>query len=188
VSDPLTLHPRALDGFGRRVRAIAPDQWGNPTPCTEWNVRDLVAHLVSEQRWAPPLLAGQTPADVGDRFTGDVLGENPARAWDEAAAGSRKAFAEKGALQRTVTVSYGETSAEHYLFEMIADLVVHAWDLARGIGGEEALDPELVRVVHGRTAPHADQLAASGLFDPPIPVEAGADEQTKLLALFGRRA
>jgi uncharacterized protein (TIGR03086 family) len=65
---------------------------------------------------------------------------------------------------------------------------VHAWDLARGIGGDESLDPQLVRVVYGRTQPHADALAASGLFEPPVPVDADADEQTKLLALFGRQA
>ncbi len=187
MSDPLTLHARALDGFGRRVHAVRPGQWHDATPCTDWDVRDLVAHLVGEQRWVPPLLAGQTMADVGDRFAGDVLGDDPARSWDDAAAGARGAFAEPGALGGTVALSYGEADAEHYLFEMIADLVVHAWDLVRGIDGDESLDPQLVRVVYGRTQPHADALAASGLFDPPVAVDADADEQTKLLALFGRR-
>jgi uncharacterized protein (TIGR03083 family) len=37
---------RAQSEFGRRVHAVGPDQWHNATPCAEWDVRDLVGHLV----------------------------------------------------------------------------------------------------------------------------------------------
>src|SRR5271154_4749266 len=30
----------------RRVAAIGAEQWSLPTPCSEWDVADLVAHLV----------------------------------------------------------------------------------------------------------------------------------------------
>ncbi len=71
----LDLHRRALAEFGRRVHAVGTDQWGCPTPCKDWEVRLLVNHLVAEQLWVPPLLAGKRVADLGDGFaTGDVLG------------------------------------------------------------------------------------------------------------------
>ena len=41
---------------------------------TAMDVRALVIHIVNEMLWVPPLMAGQTTADVGDRFDGDVLG------------------------------------------------------------------------------------------------------------------
>ena len=165
---------------------MRPGQWAAPTPCTRWDVRRLVNHLASEQLWVPPLLGGATVRQVGSRFDGDVLGGEPAAAWDSAASAARAAFAEPGALDREVHLSYGNRPARDYLREMTADAAVHAWDLARALGVDEALDPELVRAVLVQTEPYADQLAASGLFEPPVPVPDGADPQTRLIAMYGR--
>ncbi|MGH3812317.1 MAG: TIGR03086 family metal-binding protein [Pseudonocardiaceae bacterium] len=171
-----------------RVRAVRPDQWRDPTPCTEWDVRALVDHLVVEQLWAPPLLEGATIADVGDRFDGDQLGDDPVAAWESAAAAAREAFATPGALRRSVELSYGRRPADEYCHEMTMDLTVHAWDLARGIGADERLDEELVRDVLGFIEPRVGGWVGTGLFAPPVAVGEEADAQTRLLALLGRRA
>ena len=98
MDDILELHRRALAEFGGRVHAVRPDQWSCATPCVDWSVRQLVNHLVSELRWVPPLLAGATVAEVGDRFDGDLLGADPVAAWDAAAA----AAAAEAARPKTV--------------------------------------------------------------------------------------
>jgi len=186
--DTLTRHGRALTRFGELVQSVGAGHWHAPTPCTEWDVRQLVNHLVVEQLWVPPIVAGRTVAEIGDAFQGDQLGADPVAAWDKAAAASGAAFAEPGALQRTVHLSYGDRPAEGYCAEMTADLLVHSWDLARGIGADETLDPELVDFVYEQFAPHAAALAQSGLFAPRVEVPEDADQQTKLLALTGRRS
>ncbi len=84
-------------------------------------------------------------------------------------------------------LSYGTVDAAEYCQEMISDLLVHAWDLARGIGADERLHPELVRLVYDQYAPRADELHQLGLFGAPVPVPDDADPQTTLIALFGRR-
>ena len=186
VSTLLELHERAFAEFGGRVHAVGPDQWSAPTPCTDWTVRDIVNHLTSEQLWVPPLLGGATVEQVGSRFDGDVLGADPVSAWDSAATAARAALAEPGAVERTVHLSYGDRPAEFYVRELTSDLLLHAWDLARALGTDETLDAELVDAVLASTEPHASELAASGLFAPPVPVPAGADPQTRLIALSGR--
>jgi len=85
-ADQAELHRRAVEEFGARVRAVADDQWELATPCADWNVRQLVNHLVYENRWTVPLMAGGTIAEVGDRYEGDLLGDRPERAWDESSA------------------------------------------------------------------------------------------------------
>jgi uncharacterized protein (TIGR03086 family) len=185
TSDVLDLYERALAEFGARVHAVAPDQWGCPTPCKDWEVRNLVGHLVAEQLWVPPLLAGKRVADLGAGFaSGDVLGADPVAAWDAAAAAARAAFTDAG-TERTVHLSYADRPAEEYARELVFDLVVHTWDLARGISGDEDLDPELVEAVYAAIEPDTD-LTESGLFDEPVPVPDTADEQTKLIAFTGR--
>ncbi len=182
----LDRYTLALQVFGDRVHDVRNDQWQNSTPDTDWDVRALVNHLVVEQLWVPPLVSGSTIADVGDRFDGDQLGDDPRGSWDRAAAGARAAFAEPGALDRTVHISMGDVPAANYLYDMTMDLVVHSWDLARGIGGDDRLDPDLVDWVYARYESRVDDWAAAGALAPRVAVGDDVERQTKLLALFGR--
>ncbi|GGZ28226.1 TIGR03086 family protein [Streptomyces inusitatus] len=189
VTTLLSRHAEALALFGDRVHQVRADQWDEPTPCTDWSVRDLVNHLTSEQLWVPDLVtAGATVEEVGDAHEGDVLGTRPRAVWDAAARAARKAFAEPGALGRTVWLSYGETPAVAYCSQMIMDAVVHSWDLARAIGASERLPDALVAFALDEVTPYAAGLSDSGFFAPPIEPPPGDSHQTRLLALLGRRA
>lgn len=172
--------------FDSRLRQVRPGQWDRPTPCAEWSVHDLVNHLVREQLWAPELLAGCTVDQVGDRFDGDQLGDDPLHSWVLAAGAAREAWIAPGALDKPVQLSAGETPAEEYGWQMTTDLAVHAWDLARALGVDERIDPGLAEAVLAYVEPNADEWTASGLFAPPVPVPPDADAQTRLLALLGR--
>jgi uncharacterized protein (TIGR03086 family) len=181
----IEMYRRSVEDFGSRVMAIGPDAWEQPTPCSDWNVRDLVRHLVYEELWAPPLLAGATIDEIGDRFEGDILGADPQVAWKEAAAAALAA-ATDDSLGRTVHLSFGDFPGAEYLGQITADHVIHAWDLARGIGGDERLAPDLVQFVYDFMAPQVEQWAAAGVFAPAVSVPDDADVQTKLLAMTGR--
>jgi uncharacterized protein (TIGR03086 family) len=183
----LELFQRAQAQFTDRVDAVAPDQWDDQA-LPEWTVGDLVAHLVTEQLWVPPLLAGEPYAE--GRFpldTTDLLGDDPFTSWESAADDSLSAWAEDDSLIRTVRLSRGPTPARIYIEEMIADLTVHAWDLAQATGGDTELAPELVTA----SLVYADRLPADGipdLIDPPLDVSDAAPPQMRLLARFGRKS
>jgi uncharacterized protein (TIGR03086 family) len=186
MSDLQALHGRATDRFGALVHEVPAEHWHTSTPCTEWDVRQLVNHVTVELLWVPPLLAGATVEEVGDRFDGDRLGADPAAAWDAAAAGARDAWAGPGAWERTVALSFGPTPAEEYAFQLTVDLTVHGVDLARAVGAGERPDDELVAYVHQRFAPQADAWRAAGALGERVPVPEGTGELGRLLALTGR--
>ncbi|MCX4822910.1 TIGR03086 family metal-binding protein [Streptomyces sp. NBC_01142] len=189
VAALLARHTEALALFTDRVHSVQADQWDDPTPCTDWSVRDLVNHLTGEQLWVPDLVSdGATIEDIGDSYDGDVLGRNPRATWDAAARAARKAFAAEGALEQTVELSYGETPAVAYCAQMITDAVVHTWDLSRAIGADERLPDVLVHFALDEVTPYAAGLSKSGLFAAPIEPPPGDSPQTRLLALLGRRA
>jgi uncharacterized protein (TIGR03086 family) len=187
-SDLQELYRRACERFGERVHAIRPDQWAEPTPCTEWDVRALVGHLITEVAWVPPLVGGRSVADVGDELSGDLTGDDPATSWDRYAPPSITAVGEPGAMERTVRLTKRELPAAEYTNEVFTDLLIHGWDLARAIGADEALDAESVDVVYEAMKPHETELKGSGVFGGMVVPPDGADRQTQLLAVFGRVA
>jgi uncharacterized protein (TIGR03086 family) len=187
MADRPELFRRAVERFGESVEAIPAAGWTGPTPCAEWNVRDLVNHLVSECRWVPPLFAGATIAEVGDALDGDLLGEDPLAAWREAGAGAVAAIGAPGAMKHMVHLSFGDVDGNQYAGDLISDLTVHGWDLARAIGADERLDADLVRASWDHLSPMAEAWRSAGAFADAVQVAEGADQQTKLLALTGRR-
>jgi len=178
---------KAVDGMAQRWSGVLPEQWALPTPCADWDVRTLLSHVVGELLWMPPMLAGQTIAEVGDRFDGDQLGDDPEAAWAAAASASIAAVAEDGALDRTVHVSFGDISGREYVSQLTCDHLIHGWDLARAIGLDEQLDPELVDFAYDFLGPQADGWRSAGVFGPKVDVPAGASRQDELLALTGRQ-
>lgn len=182
------LYKRAVYEFDRRVQSIHDDQWGAGTPCTEWSVRDVVNHIVNEDKWVVPLLDGKTIEEVGDAFDGDLLGDDPTGAWTTASQEALGAVQRDGAMEVTTHLSFGDLPGRDYLGQVVSDHAIHAWDVARGIGADEQLDPELVRFVHDFLAPQVSAWRDVGVFGPEIDVAEDADPQTKLLALVGREA
>jgi uncharacterized protein (TIGR03086 family) len=183
--DVVTLHARTVAEFVARADAVGADQWAASTPCTDWNVRQLVNHIVGEDRWTAPLLAGQTIEEVGDRFDGDLLGDDPVAAVHEATGEALAATGERGPAGGHVHLSYGEEDMEEYLRQLSADHLIHGWDLAVATGGDTRLDPELVAEVAGWFAEREPLYRGAGIVGAPVPV-AVDDPGAQLLGAFGR--
>ena len=121
-----------------RSARSARTSWTLPTPCADWNVRNLLDHVVGEARWAAELVGGATIAEVGDRLAGDLLGSDPAAAWAEARDAALDALARVPDIgTATVELSFGVTPLIEYLHQLTADYLVHAWDLATAIGADD---------------------------------------------------
>jgi uncharacterized protein (TIGR03086 family) len=184
----------AVEYFGRTlgfhtslIHAVG-DQWTCATPDDEWDVRALENHVTGELLWMPPLFEGKTIAEVGDRFDGDVLGDTPIATWDAAAAGADAAVAAPDAASRTVHLSFGDFSGADYLDQVGSDLLIHGWDLARGIGADDTMPADLVEYCAAWFENWQEGYRGAGVIAEAPPVPDGADAQTRLLAAFGRRA
>ena len=196
--DVIELYERARAGFGSRLHAIAEDQWALPTPCTEWVVRDLVHHLVYVQCWVPPLAAGLTVEEIGDRFEGELLGADPVATWEASIRETIDALGQPGVREREIRLlAYGTVTGLDLAYDMAMDLHVHTWDLASALGLDRALDPDVTAIIHdwlesvdvdrdlGFSLP---RLRAKGFFAPRVLTPPDADVQTRMLAIVGRKA
>lgn len=178
------LLPVAASRFGQAVHQVSSDRWTSGTPCSEWSVRDVVNHVTGEHLWVPPLLDGKTVEQVGDQFDGDVLGDDPFVVWDTAIEASLNAFASVSD-QDPVHLSFGTVPVDEYANQMLVDLTVHAWDLARGAGVDERLERSTVEASLAYTRLRFEEFSGSGLIGTPVEIDSD-DPQETLLALLGR--
>jgi uncharacterized protein (TIGR03086 family) len=180
------LYRDSVQRFMDRVAQVQPDQWNAATPCAEWNVRELVNHVVGEQLWSVPLFAGATIAEVGDRFDGDLLGSDPIKSATEAGEAARGVVTEPGAMERIVHLSFGDTPAAEYVSQLFADHLIHGWDLAVGIGADRTIDPAAVSALQEWFAQREDLYRGAGIIADRVDLPADASAQDRLIAAFGR--
>jgi uncharacterized protein (TIGR03086 family) len=173
MSDAIDRFKGVVAGFDARVQAAPADVWDNPSPCTEWKARDVVAHVVNNFG----RFTGAEPIEAD----GDVVA-----AWNT----SRDAMHELVAtadLSANVDGPFGPMPLEQLLSRIIAtDTLVHTWDLARAVGGDETLDADAVTGAYSGMKPMDAMIRRPGFFDAKVEPPAGADEQTELLAFLGR--
>jgi len=185
----------ALDASAERVVELAgqvrPEQWNNPTPCTEWNVRTLVGHLIVNRQGCYALLKGASAAEYVSMYErqSEAAGTDPGPALKTWVLSVRAAFTEPGALERTVHHPIGDIPGSRLLGMLIGESVVHSWDLATAIAVDPGLDEQLVELVYAQYAPRAQSgaLYATGWVAAPTrPLPEDATALERFVHLMGR--
>jgi uncharacterized protein (TIGR03086 family) len=163
------------------IDRIAADQWTAPTPCTEWNVRDVVNHLVGLNLVFVAMLEG---SPVPERGT-DRLGADPAGAYRQSAAALQAAVV-PGVLERSQSTPLGVATGAERLRWRIADLLVHGWDLGQATATLAELPDDLVEQALAFVRAQLPSQPRTGRFDDPQPISASAPVIDQLVAFTGR--
>ncbi len=137
MSDLLNHWHHMTEVFTARLDVLQPEHWHLPTPCSAWDIRQLVEHVVDVQRRLPKAL--NAPADIDLE-----LGHHPQQVWPRILAAAQAALTAPGALEQQVESPMGPMPAANRLQIAIADLLAHTWDLSRATGVDESLPVEIV--------------------------------------------
>jgi len=174
---------------------VQPEQWTWSTPCSEWNVRQLVNHMAGGNINYVHLLEGGTAEEFLRQREADVLGADPITAYVRSVQSCAAAFAEPSMLNRLVDYPLGTITGRQALAVRITDTTIHTWDLARAIGGDEHLDNDLVawiddhlEVIYAGLAETPTAAGTTHRFfaSPHGGLTDSASRQTRLLDRMGR--
>ncbi len=182
---PVQLIERGLDMTGVVVGGIPESLWSAPTMCPGWSVRDVLNHTVGGMRIFAALLTGQVPAAEHEA---DWLADDPRGAYDEAAAADRAAWWQPDALNRTLSLSFGDLPAPMAAVVHLTEVVVHGVDLAVATGREEHLDNDLCQGLLSMMVAMGgiDAYRQPGMFGAEQPCESEAPPHVRLAAYAGR--
>src|SRR5215813_4186770 len=102
TDDQMRLFAAATADVDRIIAGITPKQLDGPTPCTDWDVRTLLNHLVGGNRM---FLAMATDAPMPDRSQ-SFIGDDPLAAYRTSVVDLTEAFSAPGFAEKTVTTMW----------------------------------------------------------------------------------
>lgn len=151
---------------------VGDDDWGKPTNCDGWTVRELVDHAMHWQ--------GAGGAALG-------AGTSPGEAWETVEPALSAALQDPANLEGTVE-AFGGMPKQGVAGLVIGDLLIHSWDLARSVGADATLPAEATEAtLMGLQRLPEPMLRSENMFGPAVEVAADASAQDRLIAFVGRQ-
>jgi uncharacterized protein (TIGR03086 family) len=185
-SDQIKYQTEALHTL---VQGVKPNQWGNPTPCAKWTVRDLTSHLVGGGHMFAASFRGDVAEIEPGADTPDMLGDDPVGAVDGMVAAFAAAADTPGAMERDIVLPFATLPAQIALNVAKFDILVHCWDLAQATN--QKFDPPADIVAEGMQMAEmliSPEARDGDTFADPCDVSAGASAMDELAAFAGHRA
>jgi uncharacterized protein (TIGR03086 family) len=169
-----------LDNAARFTEVVeAGGTWSGASPCEGWTARDVLDHVIDSQR----SFLEQRGVELGARPTGD-----PAELWAAHLAGVRHVLADDELATAEYDGYFGRTSVADTLANFYGfDMLVHRWDLARGLGQDLLFTAAELAGIDAALDGFGDALYSDGVCKPALDVPADASHQDRVLARMGRR-
>ena len=185
--DPRPLFERATAQIAALIATVRAEQLERPTPCTEFDVRALLSHVVGATRRIAVVGEGGDGLAVRP-FVDGVPDDGWESAYEEARAATLKAWADDARLDARVTVPWGDVPGRMALSGYVMETVTHTWDLSEALGRPLELDPALAEFALGvaRQAVQAERRGDGVPFGAVAPAAEGADAYGRLAAWLGR--
>ena len=181
---------RAISATGDLIARVTADQWSNPTPCTDLDVRALVNHLVFGKKVFTGILNGEPPippADMPRLRAVDHLGDDALAAHRDAGAALLAAFGRPGTLERLFAAPIGHVPGMAVLRLRVTEELVHGWDIAKATGQPTRLPEDLAEVGLAFSREQLGRaVSRTGRFGEAQPVPDSAPAIDRLAAFLGR--
>ena len=131
--DEVTTMGRVIEVIGTVVDGIEPDQLENPTACDPWTVRDVINHVTTGAELFALCVRDGSASDeqLIELMTTDRLGDDYRGSFHRATDSALEVFGTPGAMDRLVTLPFGEMPARMAVDIAIFDVTTHTWDLAQ---------------------------------------------------------
>ena len=180
--DPIERIERATAFARDKVANVGMDDLSSPTPCSEFDVRALLDHMIGGLGMlAEAAKGGKPPIPAGDQFDAD-----PGAAYDAGRAALVAAVRGAGALERPWEMPFGALDGQVMATIAFMEHVTHGWDVAKATGQDTTIPADLVAECFEAVTPMDAMLRMPGVCGPAVSVPDDASLQDKFVAFMGR--
>ena len=183
--NPVDLYEAAVQYMHGIIAGVKAEQFGDPTPCDQWNVQELILHNVKVSQAIHNMLTDGEHVNVFE--VSDQLSPEDALAAFEASTGQLlQAAGVRANLEKRVDRYGRQLTGRELLMAPFSDLLIHKWDLAKATEQDSTLDSAMAEASYGFFLPRIETMRDSGNFGRGRSMPITASSQDKLLALTGR--
>ncbi|HEX2784641.1 MAG TPA: TIGR03086 family metal-binding protein [Ilumatobacteraceae bacterium] len=202
--DPRPLFAAAIEIATPVIAGVRPDQLDLQSPCVEFDVKGVLAHLVFVLHRVAKISRGEEAFSPGSMADDVVEHLDWAADWQAGAAEVHVAIADDSLLQRTVVLPWATLTGAEMLAIYTSEVTTHTWDVAKATGQlpewDDAVCQLALQAMH-RSLPIAERgpiweafranAPANMQFDPPfanaVAVSSNAPAIEQLVAWAGRQ-
>jgi hypothetical protein len=121
VSEVVQRYRTVADGFTTRVVGVGPDGWSVTTPCSDWTVADLVAHVITTHHRVLATLDGADALDVDPK-------SDLAPQWRTATEAIAEALGDEVRASKIMSGMFGEQTFASLVGRLLcSDTLLHTW-------------------------------------------------------------
>jgi uncharacterized protein (TIGR03086 family) len=168
---------------GDAVKKVKADQFDKTTPCSEFNVKELLRHIIGG------LAMLETAASGGkaDMPAEDLVGDDPGTQYDEGRAKLLETLKGPGVFDKTWSMPFGDMPGKMMAGIAFMEHLTHAWDVKKATGQPTDLPDDLVNECLGLVQPMDQMLRMPGVCGPAVDIPDSASSTDKLVAFMGRQ-
>jgi uncharacterized protein (TIGR03086 family) len=180
--DSIERIDRATAFAGGNVNLVRGDDLSKSTPCSEFDVRALLNHMIGNMGMAATAAEGQkAPFPEGDQF-----GSDPGAAYEERRQKLLSAVRGAGTLERDWELPFGTLAGSMMASILFMEHLTHGWDVAKATGQDTTMPGDLVTECMALALPMDQMLRVPGVCGPAVHVPESASPQDKFIAFMGR--
>ena len=156
------------------------------TPCTEWDLRTLLNHTILWTAYSAERRARDEPLPEELMSTDFVAQPDYARVYAAQLDKAVAAWSDPGAWDRELKVMGSPTPSADVGALLVAEMVLHGWDIARATGQEYHCTGPVLAATAKAVAANAELFRQYQGFAAPVALPEDAPEFDRLLATSGR--
>src|ERR1700742_499365 len=185
----MDLHKEMAAAAAEDARVVAGASAGpldRPTPCTDWDLRTLLNHTILWTAYSAERRARDEK--LPDELMSTDFTAQPG--YDQAYAAQLDravaAWSDPAAWNRELNVMGNPTPSDGVGALLLAEMVLHGWDVARATGQDFHCDGPVLAAAAQAVADNAELFRKYQGFAAPVELPAGASDFDRLLATSGR--
>lgn len=189
--EPITHFERAAAQAQKLVTGVRDDQLGASTPCTEWDVKALIGHLLGGAlMFDAAARTGSVPQPVMDEIMSpDLVGPDFRERFVAASNAVVDAFHDPSVMGKMLELPFGTMPGQAVFGIATLDTAIHAADLATATGqpyDDTELAEASIELGRQTEAAMGGVLRSPNVFGPEQPCGNDAAAVDRLLAFAGR--
>ena len=191
MPNPIELYEGAIQKMIPILSGIRSDQLNAATPCSDWNVQNLIIHNLKTAAFCASIISGDGNVNMMsmNEVSGPLPSEGAVDAFRAATDKVLQAIKAPGAMEKMIDpFGMGQAMpAGMFLMLPVTDIVIHKWDLAKGTNLDTSIDSGLAEACFGALQHGIEDGRKGGFFGPEVQISMSGAVQDKLLGLSGRQ-